>query len=180
MTHRILEIGPGKQPMHHLEGGFHLKDGQEYIGLEIDREAFNARIWEQLRDNKQVHTVIGNVRHIPAQNGSFDEVVMLGSTSDDGLDLKEVDRVLRSGGIIKIGANRDARKWLEETSCKQLENMGYRKTEETEHTYENGVQPDFIMVPTPEDPFATHKSTPNPKAGQPAQDPYLVITYQKP
>ena len=167
--------------MHHLEGGFHLDDGEEYIALDPDREAFNARIWQEIKPDKRVSIVVGSKYNIPIQANSVDEVVMLGSTSDDSSEMAEIDRVLKNGGIVKLGALADALPWLESTTCQQLHVMGYERVGTKEHMYDDGTfQPEFIMTKTPDDPLAIAKAFPNLEAGKSNIASYTLVTYKKP
>lgn len=128
----ILEIGPGKwAPLHNRDvGSFKLDSNERYFAVDIDREQFNSSVWEEIRKQygDRVCLVQADANHLPFPDESQDEVVALGIFSKDP---KEVDRVLKRGGILRIHIN--------DPECLvdvDLLKMGYRRLDQESKIYD--------------------------------------------
>jgi ubiquinone/menaquinone biosynthesis C-methylase UbiE len=148
---KILEIGPGPNPMHHLREGkgvapFELEENEDYTAIDLSRNALNAKVWDTLKEQypNKVHIVIGDREDMPFKNEEFDEVVALGTISER---IEEVDRIMKKGGILKIGTTKSRLK--EKAEIKKLLNMDYEIIDEQDYVYEpNEKWPatDYVVV----------------------------------
>lgn len=106
MAYNILEIGPGDQPRHDV-GKFNLKEGETYTAMDVEPHVFELPVWGELRKNfgDRIKQVIGSRDDIPTEikENSYDEVLMLGSQGDAEKNLREIDKILKVGGILKLG-----------------------------------------------------------------------------
>ena len=113
---RILEVGPATNPMHHRHGerlkdlevedrGVRLEEGEDYTALDQPIVDFKHRIWQVAKETygERIHFVHGNRINMPFEDESFDELVALGSYIDDGKIISEFKRVLKPGGILRMG-----------------------------------------------------------------------------
>jgi hypothetical protein len=132
---RILEVGPGIRPMHHRsqgEEGLELDDDEEYTGLDQPHAIENMNdheVWKKAKDRygERAHIISGNRTNMDSiTNASFDELVCLGahgSATDE--TIMEFDRVLRPGGILRLGIGSPRLPELMKSWGAQLQQLGY-------------------------------------------------------
>jgi ubiquinone/menaquinone biosynthesis C-methylase UbiE len=159
---RILEIGPGRRPMHHRsQEGLQIDpDQEEYTALDQPINKFEAAVWAAAKEKygasiKLVHGDRANL--IGVDNESIHELVALGSHGEDDPNMvKEFDRVLQPGGLLCLGVGKNFEQQLLLTLGQQLRTRGYDvlQTERLEYNY-------FPSVDAP-------------------HNPYVVITFKKP
>ncbi len=145
---RILEVGPAINPMHHRYGDrlsdvnidereLQLEANEDYTVLDQPRANFNHRIWQAARDTygERVHFVHGDRGAMPFEDGSFDELVALGSHAKEGVIVSEFRRVLRSGGILRLGTPAQNAHDLMSGWGGRLKRLGFEFLEEETQNY---------------------------------------------
>lgn len=155
----ILEVGPGVRPMHHRsQGGLELAEGENYIGLDQPGANFDHEIWKSAREKygERVLLVRGDRANMPEVLGaSVDELVALGADVQGARIVGEFNRVLKPGGILRLGTLSTHLQKLMDIWAIRLERLGYTRLPEEKLNY------DYI----PED-----------KTGK---RPYVVVSFRK-
>lgn len=164
--HRILEVGPGKHPLHHRSGdkpSLRLGQDEEYIGLDqphaIERMA-ELEVWKQAKETygDRAHLIQGDrtdMSEIPDE--SIDELVALGSHAQEGKIVSEFRRVLAPGGILRLGTPTKSLPELMSGWGVRLQRLGFTELPSQKREYDYSSRPDI--------PEATI--------------PYTVVTFQK-
>jgi len=153
---RVLEIGSGLNPMHHRyndqlkdlaadERGVRLEDGEDYTVLDQPRADFNHRIWQTAKETygERVHFVRGDRAEMPFEDESFDELVSLGSFADEGKVISEFRRVLRPGGILRLGTPAQNVQKMMDSWGTRLKRLGFTFIEEQVQKYRYAQRKDL-------------------------------------
>ena len=149
-TRHILEIGPGFQPLHYRSPGLTgtdrfqliIRPHETYTALDIEgsklEEGVEGNIWREakIKYNGRIQIVEGDREDIPFRETTFDEVVSLGSFAVTQKQITEVDRVLKSEGLLRLGMCRDARIQIQRDLGGQLRDLGYSLRPVSEHKYQ--------------------------------------------
>ena len=119
---RVMDIGggPGTHAARLAECGFHVM-----LVDPVERHIESARRRARVSDEWTFDARRGEARELPAQDGSFDVVLMMGplyhlvNARDRQAALREAQRVLRPGGLILAEViSRYA--WILDATCKGL------------------------------------------------------------
>ena len=145
---RILEVGPAINPMHHRYGDrledvdidereLQLKPDEDYTVLDQPIVDFNHRIWQAAKETygERVHFVHGDRADVPFEDESFDELVSLGSHANEGKIISEFRRVLKPGGILRLGVGAQNAQDLMNTWGTRLKRLGFTFVEEQIQKY---------------------------------------------
>ncbi|MFA6024225.1 MAG: methyltransferase domain-containing protein [Candidatus Gracilibacteria bacterium] len=145
---RILEIGPGSNPMHQKHGenlrklapnerNLLLEEGEDYTALELPRVAFNHWIWQTAKEayGDRVHFVHGDGTEMSFEDESFDELVANGSFVGDEKTFAEFHRVLKQGGILRLGTKAQNAQRVVHDWAYRLGKMGFTMVDELTHRY---------------------------------------------
>ncbi len=145
---RILEVGPAINPMHHRYGDklkdvdidereLQLEPDEYYTGLDQPIVDFNHRIWQAAKETygERVHFVHGDRADIPFEDESFDELVSLGSYANEGSNVSEFRRVLKPGGILRLGVGAQNAQDVINTWGVRLKRLGFTFVEEQRQDY---------------------------------------------
>lgn len=142
MRRRILEIGPGPAPMHHRsQEKLQLQDNEEYTGIEqphVIESLLNREVWKLAKEQygDRAHLVEGdraNLENIP--DGSFDELVALGTHANEGQVVAEFNRVLREGGMLRLGTLESSLPQLMSTWGIRLQRLNYVELPDQQSRY---------------------------------------------
>jgi SAM-dependent methyltransferase len=138
---RILEIGPSDCPRHDTDG-VKLNDGDQYVAVDKNSKVFESPVWRELQDqfHERVEMVTADIeKGTEFDDGSFDEIVMLGAAMKPGHSdtfPPEINRLLKVGGILKIGIGDDERLSVEPFMREWMpvfERLGYKIVSKAKH-----------------------------------------------
>ena len=139
---RILEVGPGLNPLHYRHGdkerGVKLEGDEDYTVLDQPRADFNHRIWQTAKETygERIHFVPGDRTEMPFEDESFDELVSLGSFADEGRVIAEFQRVLRPGGILRLGTTAKNAQIVMDNWGVRLKRLGFTLLEDQIQRYQ--------------------------------------------
>jgi SAM-dependent methyltransferase len=137
---RILEIGPGPNPLHYRgeEKRLHLEEDEEYHGVDQSKGLFEGEVWKQAKAQygDRVFLYEGDRADLKdIADASMDEVVALGTHGQDGKIVAEFNRVLRPGGKILLGSPIGNQQTVEATWGLRLSRAGYKQLLEETKSY---------------------------------------------
>ncbi|MBI4257042.1 methyltransferase domain-containing protein [Candidatus Uhrbacteria bacterium] len=127
---RILEIGPGPNPLHYRgeEKRLQLEEGEEYHGVDQSKRIFESEVWERAKTEygDRVFLYEGDRADLKdIEDASMDEVIALGTHGQDGRIVAEFNRVLRPGGKILLGVPLPSQERLLSSWGVRLNRAGY-------------------------------------------------------
>lgn len=138
----ILEIGPGPNPMHHrLQKRLDLADDEKYTGIdqrEMVEDLLNHEVWKLAKEQygDRAFLIEGDRTNLEnIENSSIDELVALGSHSQEGKVVAEFNRVLKEGGILRLGTMEGHLKGLMNGWGARLKRLGYQALPNQESRY---------------------------------------------
>lgn len=121
--------------------------------------------------------VQGDRYDLPVGEATQDEMVFLGTTGVSKIQAEEIDRVLKPGGIVRLGGPEQS-DGLAEITYRLLRKMGYERIPEETKKYNHkdvrsaNIKRRMVNGESTEDRL---------KESQEAPDvPYIVLTYRKP
>lgn len=151
---RILEVGPGIRPMHHRsqgEAGLKLDDDEEYTGLDQPHaieDMNNHEVWKKAKERygERAHIISGDLTKMDGiPDAFFDELICLGShggtDEEKTKTAMEFDRVLRPGGILRLGVANARLPILMSTWGVRLKQLGFIEltSEELNYDYDSNL-----------------------------------------
>ena len=145
---KILEIGPAVNPMHHRHGDRlqHLgpderipllREDESYTALDQPMVDFSHRVWQVTKQTygDRVQYVNGDRADLPFPDESFDELVSLGSYVNDPRLPLEYKRVLKAGGVLRMGATVANQENFLASWGVRLRHLGFTLLEDEKQSY---------------------------------------------
>ena len=138
--------------MHHRsqgERGLQLGENEEYTGLDqphaVDRMA-EHEVWKKAKEQygDRAHLIQGDRADMKeVVDASIDELVALGSHAKEGRIVAEFNRVLKPGGILRLGTPTKSLPELMSTWGVRLQRLGFTELSNEQMEYNYSSRPDI-------------------------------------
>lgn len=182
---RILEVGPGLNPLHHRDevGALKLDPDEIYTALDLPTKpgmGLKNQFWQDVKNDYpgRVFLVQGTRESLPIGDATQDEIVFLGTQSHNiENQVAEIDRVLKQGGIARMGGM-ESSEILVAITQRLIQQMGYELLPEETKKYNYKD----VRIANIKRQIARGASTDDRlKQSQESPDsPYIVLAYRKP
>ena len=127
--------------MHHRsQEGLDLKEGELYVGFDRPNANFDHDVWNAVKEKygNRVFLVHGDrANMVDVPNASVDELVALGSHAQESRVLIEFNRVLKPGGILRLGTTQYFLSEMLNFWGVRLERLGYVRLSNEELSYKH-------------------------------------------